>query len=74
MTSPLNTEETATKRRRSRRARKVRRWILGVTLALIAITGLGALIVLPIQAYDDAVEAKKQEEIELLYKIYHRRF
>jgi hypothetical protein len=29
--------------------------------------------VLPIKGYFDNIEAKEREEVELLYKIYHRR-
>lgn len=73
MTGSLNTEAASAKRRRSRRARKVGNWLLGTTLVLVAIALVVTPITMLVMGYLDEVEAKAQEETEILYKIYHWR-
>lgn len=70
-----NTEAAALKRRRARKMRKqLGNWLLGVTVVLVVVGFVGALIVLPIMSHFDDIEAKKREQADIDYKIYHRRF
>ncbi len=70
----LNTKEDPLKRRRSRKVGKFFTWFFGVTAVLLVLGLLAFVIALPFMSYYEEKEAEKQRQIELEYKILHRRF